>query len=243
MGPLGVVLLEPRRNHDEGLVAAGKPVMPEALLFQRPEEALDHPVLLWRVRRDVLLVEPVAAHDAHKDLAPNTSPLSDRRLSGAWPYSIRRSRSASSSVAAAIRATPDRDSRQPTIVRSQAVDDRRQMKPAVLPKEDVRGVDRPAHIRPCNARDPAPGARPLAARSLADRPADRLDNLTVPLAVDSSMQPPPHEHRKPPQPVVGIRGDQPADQLHQRLVKLDGPRPLPAIVERRPRHPNQRHSC
>src|SRR5262245_64253572 len=119
MGPLGVVLLEPRRNHDEGLVAAGKPVMPEALLFQRPEEALDHPVLLWRVRRDVLLVEPVAAHDAHKTFAPNTSPLSDRSVSGAWPYSIRRSRSASSSVAAAIRATPDRDSRQPTIVRSQ----------------------------------------------------------------------------------------------------------------------------
>src|SRR5205814_3698012 len=54
-----------------------------------------------------------------KTLAPNTSPLSDRSVSGACPYSIARSRSASSNAAAAIRATPDRESRQPTIVRSQ----------------------------------------------------------------------------------------------------------------------------
>src|SRR5262245_4811589 len=33
MGPLGVVLLAPHREHGEGLVAAGEPVMPEALLF------------------------------------------------------------------------------------------------------------------------------------------------------------------------------------------------------------------
>src|SRR5262249_40453024 len=32
-------------------------------------------------------------------------------------------------------------------------------------------------------------------------------------------------------------GDQPPDQLHQRPIEFDGPRPLRAIVEHRPRHP------
>src|SRR5262249_53133947 len=105
MGPLGVVLLEPRRDHDEGLVAAGEPVMPEALLFQRAEEALDHPVLLRRVRRDVLLVEPVPAHDAHKDLRAEheavVGPQGERCMAILDP----RSRSASSSVAASPTGT------------------------------------------------------------------------------------------------------------------------------------------
>src|SRR5262249_18534060 len=56
------------RDHEEGLVAADEPVMPEALLFQRPEESLDHPILLRRIGRDVLLVETVASHHADKDL-------------------------------------------------------------------------------------------------------------------------------------------------------------------------------
>src|SRR5262249_38726100 len=56
MLPLGVILLAPRRDHEESLVAAGEPVVPQALLFERPEEPLDHLVLLRRVeRRDVLL--------------------------------------------------------------------------------------------------------------------------------------------------------------------------------------------
>src|SRR5262249_32097725 len=48
-----------------------------------------------------------------------------------------------------------------------------------------------------------------------------------------------HEHWRPPfraQAIpVGIFGEQPTDQLDQRLVERGGPWPLPAIVERRPR--------
>ena len=42
---LGVVLLEPGRNHYEGPVATGEAVMPEALRLQHSEEPTNHPVL------------------------------------------------------------------------------------------------------------------------------------------------------------------------------------------------------
>src|SRR5262249_57288438 len=84
MGSLGVVLLEPCRDYRKGLVAAGEPVMPEALLFQRPKEPLEHPVLLRRIWGDVLLVERVAAHDAHEDLRAEheavVGPQGERRM-------------------------------------------------------------------------------------------------------------------------------------------------------------------
>src|SRR5215468_12109105 len=133
MRTLGVVLLEPRRDHDEGRIAAGEPMMPEALLLQRPEEPLDPPVLLRRIGGDVLLVEAVAPHGVHEDLGSKHEPVvEDRRVSGVWPYSIRRSRSASSRAAAAIRVTPDRD-RPPVHERPiAAVDNRRRVAP-VLP--------------------------------------------------------------------------------------------------------------
>src|SRR5262249_59065346 len=95
-----------------------------------------------------------------------------------------------------------------------AVDDRRQVAPPIPPAEDVRRIDRPAYILSRNPGHPAPRARALAARALPDLPAVHLENPMDPLAVDGRAQLPPHEHGGPAEPVVGILGDQPTDQLH-----------------------------
>src|SRR6185503_21350565 len=60
--------IEPIRDDAEGVIAVLEPLQPDALLLQGQEEAFDHPVLLGTVRRDVLLLEAVPAHDRHEDL-------------------------------------------------------------------------------------------------------------------------------------------------------------------------------
>ncbi len=61
VGPLAVVPLQPRLHHLSRVREAGEVLLPHALLLETPKEALDQPVLLRRVGRDVLLVEPVEA--------------------------------------------------------------------------------------------------------------------------------------------------------------------------------------
>src|SRR5262245_33186132 len=78
-----------------------------------------------------------------------------------------------------------------------AVDDRRQVAPSILAAEDMRRIDRRAHIRPRDTRDPAPGARPLAPRPLPDLPAVGLENPMDSLAVDGRAELPPHQHGEP----------------------------------------------
>ena len=117
-----------------------------------------------------------------------------------------------------------------------AVDDRRQVTPPILSTEDVCRIDRPPHVRPLHARYPPLDARPLAARPLPNLPAVCFENPVNPLAVHGFAQLPPHEHRQPAQPVVGIRRDQPADQLHQSAIQFPAPVPFAAVVEGRSRH-------
>src|SRR5260221_13639577 len=50
------------------MIAIVEALQPRAFLLQREEEALEHSVLLGTVRRNVLLLEPVAAHDRDEDL-------------------------------------------------------------------------------------------------------------------------------------------------------------------------------
>src|SRR4029434_8012531 len=54
-----VVPTDPRAQLSPGVLEADEAVLPDALLFQAAEEALDHPVLLRRVGRDELLREPI----------------------------------------------------------------------------------------------------------------------------------------------------------------------------------------
>src|SRR3569832_464096 len=49
-----VVVIDPVRDHAEGVVAVLESVQPHALSLQASKEALDHPVLLRRVQDDVL---------------------------------------------------------------------------------------------------------------------------------------------------------------------------------------------
>lgn len=55
--PLGVVPLDPPTDRSPRLREADEVALPDALLLQAAEEALDDPVLLRRVRRDELLAE------------------------------------------------------------------------------------------------------------------------------------------------------------------------------------------
>jgi hypothetical protein len=43
-----VVVVDPIRDHPEGLIAILESVQPDAFRLQAPEEALDHPILLGR---------------------------------------------------------------------------------------------------------------------------------------------------------------------------------------------------
>ena len=60
MRALVVVEANPVSNDSTGVLHALETVPVRALLFERADDALDHAVLLWTVRRDELLAQPVA---------------------------------------------------------------------------------------------------------------------------------------------------------------------------------------
>ena len=62
MGPSGVVKADPFSDDTRGVLLGFEAMTMHALLFQRSDNAFDHPVLLWAVRRDELLAKAVATH-------------------------------------------------------------------------------------------------------------------------------------------------------------------------------------
>ena len=64
MGPTGVVEADPFSDDTRGVLLGFEAMTMDALLFQRPDDALDHAVLLWAMRRDELLPETITAHEA-----------------------------------------------------------------------------------------------------------------------------------------------------------------------------------
>ncbi len=68
MGPPGVVKADPFSDHTGGVLLSFEAMTMHALLFQGPDYAFDHPVLLRAVRRDELLAKVVAAH--HPRVSP-----------------------------------------------------------------------------------------------------------------------------------------------------------------------------
>ena len=61
MRALFVVVLEPRPQRLSGLIQCLEVVKPEALLFNRSDQPLDHTILLWRMGSDELLFQAIAA--------------------------------------------------------------------------------------------------------------------------------------------------------------------------------------
>jgi len=62
MGPSMVVELNPISDRAAGMLQRFEAMTMHALLLERADHALDHPVLLRAVRRDELLTQVIAAH-------------------------------------------------------------------------------------------------------------------------------------------------------------------------------------
>ena len=75
MGSLEILMINPIGDLVVGLVKRHKIMLPDALLFEAPEESLDHAVLLRRIRRYVLLMKPVLRHRFMKPLGSEDKPI------------------------------------------------------------------------------------------------------------------------------------------------------------------------
>jgi len=64
MGPTVVVEADPLCDDARGVLWGFKAMTMHALLFQSPDDALDHAVLLRALRRDELLPKTITAHKA-----------------------------------------------------------------------------------------------------------------------------------------------------------------------------------
>ena len=62
MGPPVIIKLDPPRDRPGGVLPRLEPLPMDALLFQRPDQSVDRPILLGRVGCNKLLLEPVAPH-------------------------------------------------------------------------------------------------------------------------------------------------------------------------------------
>ena len=60
MWTLVVVKADPVANHTAGVLQRLEPVAVHALVFERANHTLDHAVLFRAVRRDELLLQPIA---------------------------------------------------------------------------------------------------------------------------------------------------------------------------------------
>ena len=106
--PAGVVPGEPTPEALLGLSKIRKLMLPDALLFETPKEALNHAILLRRVRRDEFLRQPVVATGSAEAAALKDQPLSLRTIGTApWGRNVpNRERQAASSARSASLARP-----------------------------------------------------------------------------------------------------------------------------------------
>ncbi len=174
----GVVPRDPASHRPIGFRKVRKRMVPDALLFDASKPSLDDPVLLGRVRRDVLLPQVVASTGAPES---GGSGESARCRSGppAWPRSGGGSQSAGDTHSRARARLPSRDrARQPVAheLAIVAVNHRGEMGPAVDPTRDVRHVHRPARV--ADRRPTAAALQPGAWRypPLMHEPALELED-------------------------------------------------------------------
>jgi hypothetical protein len=66
MHPHLVVEVHPVSNYLECHILGLEAIQPNTFLFEEPKKSLDHTVLLWRIRGDVLLLQTVPTGDGNK---------------------------------------------------------------------------------------------------------------------------------------------------------------------------------
>ena len=75
MWPTLVVPLEPATNAPPRLFKRLECVLPDALFFQTPKEPFTDLILLWRVRRDELLLQSIVSTGLPKSMALEDQPI------------------------------------------------------------------------------------------------------------------------------------------------------------------------
>src|SRR5689334_22260913 len=233
-----IVPADPPPHGATGLDEAGEALLPDALFLQTAEEALDHPVLLRRVRRDELLAQPVVA-----TRGPKPPALEDQAVVaadyGCGAIGPQRAEAINAGFLerafGLLRATPSSRlvAHDLPIV---AVDDRGEVSPAVHAAVDVRHVHGPAFVAPGGTASPPLHAGPRGRLSLVDEPTLELERAVHGLPVDRQPFPEPE---KRPETTISERRMQ-RDQSLQTGGKnlIDHPRALRLhpLAHRRARH-------
>ena len=161
MGTALVVPADPLADRRARLDEALEVVLPDALLLELAEEALDHAVLLGRVGRDELLAQAVVAaggaEAAGREDQAVVAPDDRRRALG--PEGTEAGEAGLLEGALGFPGPAPQGELLADDLAVVAVDDRRQVAPAVLAAVDVGEVHRPALVarrrdarRPCDPR-------------------------------------------------------------------------------------------
>jgi hypothetical protein len=218
--------------------------LPDALLLQAAEEALDDSVLLRRVRRDELLAEPlvaacrpeapaledqpvVGADDRRRAVRPQRAEAIDARL-------LERTLGFFGAAPAGELVTDD--------LAIMAVDHHRQVGPAVSPAVDVRHVHRPPFVASRGAAPATPHAWAGCRLTLVDEPTVQREHAVYGFAVDrhafveTQQGPPPvvAEGRMLPDEPLEARGEDLVDQVPAESASSPPPPSAVPLTGHRP---------
>ncbi|CFP65023.1 Uncharacterised protein [Bordetella pertussis] len=143
-----VIKAYPVADHAAGMLDGLEAMPMYALLFQRPDDAFDHAVLLWAVRRDELLAQTISPHQRGiaargEDQAVVRSQQERRRHAAQRPEARYQGMLEGTARSASFTATRQVPAQQFTGV---AVDHQRQRRPAVPTRPHPAQIRGPALI-------------------------------------------------------------------------------------------------
>lgn len=185
-----VVECDPVTDHAHRMSDAFEAVAMRALFPERPDEALDHAVLLRAVRGDELLLQPVAADDGREVVAGEDEPIvrAQQELpldpaQGVKPGDQRVLQGSTGDRGLALlRQVPAQQ------LARVAVDHQRQRGPAVPAGPDAGEIGRPSLVRRGGDGRHALDAGPYAHVALADLPAPEPKYPLHSVLVEASSQ-------------------------------------------------------
>jgi hypothetical protein len=219
MRALVVVPLDPVPNDLPRLLKRLERVLPDTLLFQTPKEPFDQPILLRRIGRNELLLQPIVSTGLPKLTTLEDQPIvaaENRRSNRAQrPEPLETGRFDS-----AFRLLRPASQRQ--LIANQfpvmAINDGREMGPAILATGDICHIHRPPFVAPTGLTCPAPNTRAWSGEALMHEPALLAQDSIHRLAIYGV---PVSESQQHPQPPISERGmllDQLAEPFRPRRV-------------------------